>query len=363
MKPAYLYAIRAIFIVLSIYLSYNYFRSQLFFQFLAESGKILLIVFVSAIPCLLVYMESRVKNLFTQELILGLFGLVCGLAISALVLLPLSESIPEQNKAALQIGLHLLLGYFGAVIGVRSAHRLDFTRSKFVTRGERRLWGAKFLDTSVLVDGRVLDMSQTGFLEGLFVVPTFVTEELQALADSTNHLKRSKGHRGMEILTRLQASLDINLELLPTEPPGSDSVDKKLIALAKQHGGTVYTVDFNLNKLAEIEQVRSVNINQLSQSMRRVVLPGERILVHVVREGKEEHQGVGYLDDGTMVVVERGRGLIGKDVNVEVSTIIQTAAGQMVFARVFIGPLEKGEELKAIPHAEPSPQSQKSVAP
>lgn len=355
MRTAYLFAIRATFILLSIYLSYGYFRP--YFQFLTQRDYLLLMLFVWAVPCLLVYMESRVKELFTQELILGLFGLVCGLATSALILLPLSDSLPVENKAPLQIGLHLLLGYFGAVVGVRSAHRLDFTRSKFIAPSEGRLSGAKFLDTSVLIDGRICDMAQTGFLDGLFVVPSFVTEELQALSDSSNHLKRAKGRRGMEILSRLLESPHIRVELLSTDVPQAESVDKKLILLAKQHSGTVYTVDFNLSKLAEIEQVRTVNINQLSQSMKRVVLPGEHFRIRVVREGKEEHQGVGYLDDGTMVVVERGRSLIGKDVEVEVDTILQTAAGQMLFARVFNGRLEREEVPQLTGAAGSSPKS------
>lgn len=361
MKTAYLFAIRAIFILLSVYLSYVYLRP--FFPFLAARDYRLLMVCVFAVPCLLVYMESRAKVLYTQELLLGLIGLVCGLATSTLILLALPKSVPEETQTALRISLHLLLGYFGAVVGVRSAHRLDFTTSKFITPSERRLWGAKLLDTSVLVDGRIVDMAQTGFLEGLFIVPSFVTEELQALADSTNQLKRSKGRRGMEILGRLQNSPHIDLEILAADSPGADGVDKKLIGLAKQYTGTVYTVDFNLNKLAEIEQVQSVNLNQLSQSMKRVVLPGEHLRVQVIREGKEEHQGVGYLDDGTMVVVERGRQVIGKEVDVEVATVIQTAAGQMIFARVSVGQLEKDEQPQAIPYAESSPHGQESAAP
>jgi uncharacterized protein YacL len=361
MKTAYLRAIRAVFILLSVYLSYVYLRP--FFPYLATRDYRLSMVCVFAVPCLLVYVESRVKEVFTQELLLGLIGLVCGLGTSALILLALPRTIPEQTETALRIGLHLLLGYFGAVVGVRSAHRLDFTTSKFIIPSEGHLWGAKFLDTSVLVDGRIFDMAQTGFLEGLFVVPTFVTEELRALADSTNHLKRSKGRRGMEILSRLQDSPQIHLEILSADPPAAEGVDKKLIVLAKQHGGTIYTVDSNLNKIAEIEQARSVNINRLYQSMKRVVLPGERLRVHVVREGKEEHQGVGYLDDGTMVVVEQGRPLIGKDVEVEVDTILQTAAGQMIFARVFNGQLEKDKHAPVIKSAGSSPHSQKPTVP
>ncbi|MFH1744352.1 MAG: PIN domain-containing protein [bacterium] len=333
MKVPYLNAIRIIFILLSCYLIYIYL--QPFFPYYQRTRDYaLIVIFFMAIPCVLVYMESRVKQLFTQELILGLFGLVCGLATSALILLPLSGIIPEENRAALQIGIHLLLGYFGAVVGVRSAHRLDFTTSKFVTPSERHLLGAKFIDTSVLIDGRIADIAKTGFLEGLFVVPTFVTEELQALADSRNHLKRNRGHRGMEILASLQGSSHIDLEILPVDPHGADTVDQKLLALAKQHSGTVFTVDFNLSKIAEIEQIQVVNINQLSQSMMRVILPGEHLRIHILREGREDHQGVGYLEDGTMVVVEHGRGRIGKEATVEVASILQTASGQMVFARM-----------------------------
>jgi len=341
MSSPYLRAMRVIFILLCSILSYMYLRP--FVPYFDPSGYKLLVACVIVIPCVLVYVESRIKVLFTQELVMGLFGLVCGLATSALILMVIPESTPEDTATALRVGTHLLLGYFGAVVGIRSAHRLDFTTSKFITPSERRLWGAKFLDTSVLIDGRIADMMETGFLEGLFIVPSFIVDELQALADSTNHLKRSKGRRGMDILSRLQSSSHIELEVLATDPSDTESVDKRLILLAKQHGGTVYTLDFNLCKMAEIEHVQTLNINQLSQSMKRAVLPGEILSVHILREGKEEHQGIGYLDDGTMVVVERGREFIGKEITVEVSSILQTAAGQMIFAQIYNGQLDSSE--------------------
>ncbi len=344
MKSPYLRAVRIIFILLSCILSYTYLRP--FVPYFDPSGYKLLIACLIVVPCFLVYVESRIKVLFTQELVMGLFGLVCGLSISTLILIVIPESTPEETKTPLRVGTHLLLGYFGAVVGIRSAHRLDFTTAKFITPSERRLWGAKFLDTSVLIDGRIADMAETGFLEGLFIVPSFVVDELQALSDSTNHLKRSKGRRGMDILSRLQSSSYMELEVLATEHPGPDGVDKGLMRLAKQHGGTVYTLDFNLCKMGEIEHVQTMNLNQLSQSMKRAVLPGEILSVHVLREGKEEHQGVGYLEDGTMVVVERGRKYIGKEISVEVSSILQTAAGQMIFAQVHNGQLDSSERAK-----------------
>ncbi len=331
MRDPYLRILRTIFILLGCYLTYVYL--QQFFEYFLPGDYILILPFAFVLPVLLVYIESRIKVLFTQQLIMGLFGLVCGLSISALILMPLSDVIPDDIRAPLQIGLHLLMGYFGGVVGLRSAHRLDFTASKFVTPDERRLLGARFVDTSVLIDGRIADMARTGFLDGLYVVPKFVTEELQALSDSTNHQKRSKGRRGLEILENLRSNPRIELEILSVDSPGEDTVDRKLLALAKQHVGVVYTVDFNLSKVAEIEQVKTVNINQLSLSLKRAILPGERLDVALVREGKEENQGIGYLEDGTMVVVEKGRGLIGQTIEAEVSSIIQTASGQMVFAR------------------------------
>jgi uncharacterized protein YacL len=202
--------------------------------------------------------------------------------------------------------------------------------------------GEKLLDTSAIIDGRIADVAATGYLDAPLLVPRFVLRELQGLADGGDSLRRNRGRRGFEILKRLQ---DLHrVEIVETDVPGVSDVDAKLVELARQRGARVVTTDYNLNRVAELSGVGVLNINDLANALKAVVLPGESLRVQILREGKEPGQGVGFLDDGTMVVVEQGRRLVGQEVTVVVTSALQTSAGRMVFARPRVDGDETGRD-------------------
>ncbi len=192
---------------------------------------------------------------------------------------------------------------------------------------------AKLLDTSVIIDGRIAEVCETGFLEGTFYVPRFVLHELQRIADSSDPLKRNRGRRGLDILNRMQRSNKLNMEVLEIDAPQTREVDEKLLIIGKERGAKVVTNDFNLNKVAEIHGVPVLNINDLANALKPAVLPGEQLTIRVIKEGKEAGQGIGYLDDGTMVVVDNGKVYMGQKIEVVVTSALQTAAGRMIFAK------------------------------
>jgi uncharacterized protein YacL len=194
--------------------------------------------------------------------------------------------------------------------------------------------GRKLLDTSVIIDGRIADLCETGFLDGVFVIPQFILHELQHIADSSDSLKRARGRRGLDILHRIQNMPGLAVHIVEEDFPQIKDVDAKLVALAKRQGAKIVTNDLNLNKVAELQGVRVLNINELSNALRPVVLPGESMRVFVLREGKEAGQGVAYLDDGTMIVVDEARRYIGKNMDVVVTSVLQTTAGRMIFTRL-----------------------------
>ena len=191
----------------------------------------------------------------------------------------------------------------------------------------------KILDTSVIIDGRIADICQTGFLEGIIVIPQFVLEELQHIADSSDVLKRNRGRRGLDILNRIQKELPIEVQIYEGDFEEIQEVDSKLVKLAKISNGIVVTNDFNLNKVCDLQSVQVLNINDLANAVKPVVLPGEELRVQVIKDGKEQKQGIAYLDDGTMIVVEEGRNYIGKSIEVLVTSVLQTSAGRMIFAK------------------------------
>jgi uncharacterized protein YacL len=190
------------------------------------------------------------------------------------------------------------------------------------------------LDTSVIIDGRIADICKTGFLDGKFIVPRFVLKELQQIADSSDSLKRERGRRGLDILGKLQKSSNIDIKIHNEDFADIKEVDLKLVKLAKVLGAKIFTNDFNLNKVSEIQGIRVLNVNELASALRPVVLPGEMLETRLIKEGKEYNQGVGYMEDGTMVVVDNGRRFIGQNVNVVVGSVLQTAAGRMIFAKL-----------------------------
>ncbi|PLR96342.1 PIN/TRAM domain-containing protein [Bacillus sp. T33-2] len=282
--------------------------------------------------------ESLIKAPIT-DLIFGSVGLILGLFIAFLMAFPLNAiQVPVVNTVAPTL-LTLLLGYLGFQVGFKKRDELLHlfsTRKKKSGEEEveKEAAGAlKILDTSVIIDGRIADICQTGFLQGTIVIPQFVLEELQHIADSSDVLKRNRGRRGLDILNRIQKELAIKVEIYEGDFEEIQEVDSKLVKLAKITGGVVVTNDFNLNKVCELQNVAVLNINDLANAVKPVVLPGEELNIQVIKDGKEHNQGVAYLDDGTMIVVEEGRDYIGKRIDVLVTSVLQTSAGRMIFAK------------------------------
>lgn len=281
---------------------------------------------------------ERASSIPIGELLSGGAGLLGGLALSAL-LYPLLSSL---NGAALVIPVLLTLGcgYVGMRVGLNK--RAEFAE-RIAVLTERSAKAAqpdedstyeehKILDTSVIIDGRIADICKTGFIEGTLVIPEFVLEELQHIADSSDLLKRNRGRRGLDILNKIQKELDVKVLIYEGDMEDGE-VDSKLVKLAKALHGKVVTNDFNLNKVCELQGVSVLNINDLANAVKPVVLPGEEIVVQVIKDGKEHGQGVAYLDDGTMIVVEGGRDYIGSTMEVLVTSVLQTSAGRMIFAK------------------------------
>ncbi len=286
--------------------------------------------------------EGRVSRAPVEDILAGAFGLIIGLII-AFLLTPSLARIPIVGPVLPTLG-SLVLGYIGLSTGVKKSRELAGVVNLFPKfgkdRGGPRGEGVpKVLDTSVIIDGRIADICQSGFIEGPLVIPGFVLEELRHIADSSDVLKRNRGRRGLDILNRIQKELDIPVQIYERDPGGTPEVDSKLVRLAKQLHGRVVTNDYNLNKVAELHGVSVLNINELANAVKPVVLPGEEMVVRVIKDGKEVGQGVAYLDDGTMIVVEGGKRYIGNSVDVMVTSVLQTAAGRMIFAKP--KPLEK----------------------
>jgi uncharacterized protein YacL len=229
--------------------------------------------------------------------------------------------------------LLLVLPYLGLVIGVRRGEWLEPARLVALFRDASPERRHKILDTSVIIDGRIADICEAGFLDGTLVIPQFVLKELQLVADSPDALKRNRGRRGLDILQKMQKMSNVEVAISDADFPGVREVDLKLIELARLLHGKIVTNDFNLNKVAQLRGIQVLNINELANALKPVVLPGEYMKVFVLKEGKEYNQGVAYLDDGTMVVVDNARRMIGKNVDVSVTSVLQTTAGKMIFGR------------------------------
>ncbi len=228
----------------------------------------------------------------------------------------------------------LLMAYVGLVVGANKGDLLNLAALGGIFGGEKQgRKSYKILDTSVIIDGRIADIAETGFLDGIIVTPQFVLRELQLVADSADSLKRNRGRRGLDILQRLQKVASLQIQIVEDDFPSVREVDLKLIELAKLYEGKIITNDFNLNKVAQLQGVEVLNINELANSLKPIVLPGETMKVFILKEGKEYNQGVAYLDDGTMVVVDNARKMIGKNVDISVTSVLQTTAGKMIFGK------------------------------
>jgi len=283
------------------------------------------------IAAAIILVEIGIKRASGKGIVGALFGLVIAFFVTYLTT---TISIPAAwRQSNLYPLIYILTGYLGIMIGVWKGKEFNPANWKILSRTGPRGEIPKILDTSVIIDGRIADVCETGFLEGPFIIPQFILRELQHIADSADPLKRNRGRRGLEILNRIQKQSDLEVRISDQDFPKLQEVDAKLIELAKRINGRIITNDFNLNKVAELLGLTVLNINQLTNALKPVVLPGETIHVQILKEGKEPGQGVAYLDDGTMVVVEEGRKIIGKELDVVVTSILQTTAGRMIFAR------------------------------
>lgn len=279
-----------------------------------------------------IYSDLILRKVDFGTLIGGLIGLASGLLFATLVFIPI-KALVRDDMAAASFALKGIFGYGGLLIGLRRGKGLTPRRvfSMFRVKGlEENL---KILDTSVIIDGRIADICEAGFIEGIFVVPQFILQELQYIADSQDSIKRARGRRGLDVLHKIQKMTNITVKIVEEDFPKIKEVDSKLVALGQQMNAKIITNDFNLNKVAQLQGVSVLNINELANSLKPVVLPGEIMRVFVLKEGKEYNQGVAYLDDGTMVVIENGRKLISKNAEVVVTSVLQTTAGRMIFAK------------------------------
>jgi uncharacterized protein YacL len=280
-----------------------------------------------------VFSDQLLQKVDFGTLVGGLIGLASGLLFSTLFLMPIKFLIREE-MVAVTFAVKGVLGYGGLLIGLRRGRGLTLPGLFNVLRGRTFEENLKILDTSVIIDGRIADVCESGFLEGIFIVPQFILQEVQHVADSQDSAKRARGRRGLDILQKIQKMMNITVKIVDEDFPKIMEVDAKLVALARLLNAKIITNDFNLNKVARLQGVSVLNINELANSLKPVVLPGEGMRVFVLKEGKEYNQGVAYLDDGTMVVVENGRKVIGKNIEVIVTSVLQTTAGRMIFSRV-----------------------------
>jgi uncharacterized protein YacL len=278
--------------------------------------------------------EGTIERLSPGEIVGGAIGLIAGLVVAFLLKSVLVEFVANAGPAGVYVAnvIYIILSVFAAFLGTRVGAKQHLGSLPAVPHDSRAAAIAKLIDTSVIVDGRVLDIVESGFLEGPLVVPRFVLRELQLIADSVDPMKRTRGRRGLEVLSKLQET--IALEIADDDYPDLTGVDDKLVRLARERGAKLVTNDYNLNRVAVVEGVTVLNVNELAGAVKPVLLPGEELHVTIVRDGKEAHQGVGYLDDGTMIVVENGRRLIGEDTDVQVTSVLQTVAGRMIFAKL-----------------------------
>jgi uncharacterized protein YacL len=283
----------------------------------------------------IIFFEWRLRRVSLKRLIGAAIGSVLGIIGAYLFALVIRNSLtPGPTQSFLMLMVMLLMAYVGLAVGANKGDLLNLSALGGIFGGEKQSKKSyKILDTSVIIDGRIADIAETGFLDGTIVIPQFVLRELQLVADSADSLKRNRGRRGLDILQRLQKVSSLQVQIVEDDFPTIREVDMKLIELAKLYEGKIITNDFNLNKVAQLQGVEVLNINELANSLKPIVLPGETMRVFILKEGKEYNQGVAYLDDGTMVVVDNARKMIGKTIDISVTSVLQTTAGKMIFGK------------------------------
>lgn len=329
------------------FLKFSYLKSSMPMTILFVAFCILLFGFIfflispwiiKMITSIMEYFERSLQKVPANEILFGTGGAIIGLIIVSLIV----NLFPEKSVlvSVIAVILAVIMAALGADIAVRRREDLiaffsNVKKSGNVKekKGKNSKGEPKILDTSVIIDGRIFDICQTGFIEGSLIIPNFVLQELRHIADSSDSLKRNRGRRGLDVLNKIQKELNIDVQIYEKDFPNITEVDSKLLKLAQVLNGKVVTNDYNLNKVAEFQGVSVLNINELANAVKPVVLPGEEMHIQVVKDGKEAGQGVAYLDDGTMIVVEGGRRHIGETLDVVVTSVLQTAAGRMIFAR------------------------------
>ena len=294
--------------------------------------------------------EVRLRGISLKRLIGAAIGSILGIIGAYLFSVVLRNAITEGRlQSFLQLFVMLLMAYIGLAVGSAKGDLLNLSALGGIFGGEKQAKKSyKILDTSVIIDGRIADIAETGFLDGILTIPSFVLRELQLVADSADSLKRNRGRRGLDILQRIQKITTLQVQIVEDDFPSVREVDMKLIELAKLYEGKIVTNDFNLNKVAQLHGVEVLNINELANSLKPIVLPGEIMKVFILKEGKEYNQGVAYLDDGTMVVVDNARKMIGKTIDISVTSVLQTTAGKMIFGKF-------DERGASMPRPEPRP--------
>jgi len=305
-----------------------------------------------ALGLVIVLVETRLRETEVTDLLGALIGGAIGLGLAKTIGAALFWADTTDNRVVfLHSFILLVFPYLGIVMGARKGEWLEPARivSLFRNTGPQKRY--RILDTSVIIDGRIADICETGFLDGTLVIPQFVLKELQLVADSADSLKRNRGRRGLDILQKIQKMSGLDVMISDIDFPEVREVDLKLIELGRTLEGKIVTNDFNLNKVAQLRGVQVLNINELANSLKPVVLPGEFMKVFILKEGKEYNQGVAYLDDGTMVVVDNARRMISKNIDIVVTSVLQTTAGKMIFGRY----IESPQQTPAAPAPPPSP--------
>jgi uncharacterized protein YacL len=287
------------------------------------------------LAALTLLIEKVLKKIPFKNLLGSFIGLILGIMVANLLSNVFFSNLYDYQQMILPLlgVLYGVCGYMGLRIGFKKGEEIHLLGWKLFSKNVPQSENVKILDTSVIIDGRIADITETGFIEGSLMIPQFVLNELQHIADSSDSIKRTRGKRGLEVLHHIQKQATVDVRIVDRDYPAVKEVDSKLIELAKEVRGKIITNDSNLNKVAELQGIQVLNINELANSIKPVVLPGEEINVKILKEGKEMGQGVAYLDDGTMIVVDNGRRQMGKTIDVIVTSVLQTPAGRMIFAR------------------------------
>ena len=326
-----IFLVRTFFICISMMVGYQIGRSLGTGEM---QGALIGLIAGTVISMSIIFFERSMRRISMRGLTSAVFGLIFGLLAAklltdAFMLLP----VDEQTASTMRAVFTLILCYLGMIVAIRGRDEFNLIIPYVKFTRQDQVQQNIVLDTSIIIDGRIIDIAQTRFIEGRLIIPRFVLKELQQIADSADVLRRNRGRRGLDILNKVQKLANIDVKIHDEDFPDIKEVDAKLVKLAKVLDAKIFTNDFNLNKVAELEGVGVLNINDLANALKPIVLPGEMMEAKIVKEGKEANQGIAYLDDGTMVVVEDARRLIGQNVQVVVTSVLQTSAGRMIFGK------------------------------